>query len=108
MADVPDLTAPFVRVTMSDSAVYEVQCANPDLVRFDMTRGRMHWPDARDVPFLWMTFIAWAALKREHTIPDDVTWEAFSETLCLGIEPIDTAPDRVGPADPSLPGPEPG
>src|SRR5215471_1380438 len=109
MADVPDLSAPLVKVTMADGAVHDVQTANPDLVRFDMTRGRMHWPDAREAPFLWLTFVAWAALKREHALPDDMTWETFSETECVGIDALNvvTAPGEVGPASPTLPSPEP-
>jgi len=107
MADVPDLTAPLVRVTLAHGEVYDVQTANPDLVRFDMTRGRMHWADAREIPFLWMTFVAWSAMKREHLIPDDMTWETFSESECLGIEPLNVEPTQVGPADPTQPAPEP-
>jgi hypothetical protein len=110
MADIPDLSTPLVRVTMSDGATHEVQTANPDLVRFDMTRGRMHWPALQDAAFLWLTFIAWAALKREHEIPDDMTWETFSETECLAVEVLNVTvpPGEVGPASPTLPGLAPG
>jgi len=108
MADRPDLTAPLVRVTLADGTQYDVQCANPDLVRFDMTRGRMHWPEMREAPFLWLTFVAWAASKREHLIPEDVTWEAFNETDCVGIEALNVDVSEVGPASPTQPGLEPG
>ena len=108
MADRPDLSAPLVRVVLADGGTYEVQCANPDLVRFDMTRGRMHWPAAQEAPMLWLTFIAWAASKREGLVYDDMTWEQFSETQCVSIEALNVDTSAVGPASPTLPGPEPG
>lgn len=80
MADVK-LAQPRLRVVLGDDSTVEVQTSNADLVRWDMTRAKQRWPsDPRDAPFLWLTFLAWAALKRTQTIPADTTWEAFSES----------------------------
>lgn len=95
MADVK-LTTPRLRVTLGDDSRVEVQTSNADLVRWDMTRGKQRWPsDPREAPFLWLTFLAWAALKRTHTIPQDTTWEAFSEST----QEIENLDDSGEPAE---------
>jgi hypothetical protein len=103
MADTPELTSPRLVVTSVDGGTFEVQTLNPDLIRFDMTRSRHGWPDAQAAPFLWLTFIAWAALKREGAIPSDLTWETFSETMCIDVR---TADDGEEVARPGFPTPE--
>jgi hypothetical protein len=106
VADVK-LTSPRLRVVLGDDSVVEVQCSNADLVRFDMTRAKHKWPGAQDAPFLWLTFISWAALRRTRVVADSVTWEAFSEST-LDIENLtddgDGSPDAV---DPTQSGAEP-
>lgn len=79
MADVR-LTTPRLRIILGDDSAHEVQVINADLVLFDMTRHKHHWPDAESAPMLWMTFCAWAALRRSHNIPDTTTWESFRDT----------------------------
>jgi hypothetical protein len=107
MTDTPNLTSPRLRMVMADGAVHEVQTLNPDLVRFDITRSKHGWPEGQAAPFLWLTFIGWAALRREHTIPDDVTWEAFQGGLCIDVEAL-ADEGGEGPGSPTLPGAEPG
>src|SRR4051812_29841066 len=84
--DTPRLTSPRLRVAMSDGSELDVQTLNADLIRYDLTRTKHGWPDGTKAPFLWLTFIGWAALRREHVIPDDVTWERFSNELCISVE----------------------
>lgn len=98
MADTPDLTSPRLRVATADGSTFEVQTLNPDLIRFDMTRARHGWPDAQGAPFVWLTFIAWAALKREGQIPADLTWETFSEVVCIDVQTVD---DEAKPGFPT-------
>lgn len=83
--DTPALSSPRLTLIMSDGAELDVQTKNPDLIRYDLTRTKHGWPDGTKVPFLWLTFIGWAALRREHMIPDDVTWELFSTELCVSV-----------------------
>lgn len=96
MADSPRLKSPRLSVVLSDGAVLDVQTLNPDLIRYDVTRAKHGWPDGPSAPFLWLTFIAWAALRREHTIPDDVTWESFRDERCLSVESVDDDADDNG------------
>jgi hypothetical protein len=99
VADI-QLTSPRLRVVLGDDNVLNVQCTNADLVRFDMTRARHKWPTATDAPFLWLTFIAWAALKRTKGIPDSVTYEAFSEStqdITNLTDDGEGSPDAVDP-----------
>lgn len=69
-----------VRGSLEDPEVLEVQTLNPDLILWDMTSARHKWPPVKDAPFMWMTFLAWAALRREARIPTDLTWEVWRET----------------------------
>ena len=63
------LSAPRVRVVVDDPAkgMVEVvlQTDNRDLVRWDVTRARKGWPEFKDSPFLWLTFLAWSVMQRE-------------------------------------------
>jgi len=100
MADV-QLLSPRLRVVLGDDSVLTVQCTNADLVRFDMTKARhKEWPAAADGPIFWLTFIAWAALRRTSSIPETVTWEAFRDST-LDIQNLsdedDGSPDAVDP-----------
>ena len=78
------------------AAAFEVQTRNVDLCSFDRNRTRLGWPDAKDGPFLWMTYIAWQALQRTGQI-DKCSLAEF-EQRCLSIENNDT--DDVDPTQP--------
>jgi hypothetical protein len=43
---------------------YTVQTDNRDSIQWDVTRSRKDWPKSTDGPMLWLTFLAWHALKR--------------------------------------------
>lgn len=102
MSDTPELSSPRVRVVMSDGSTMDVQCLNPDLLRYDMTRSKHGWATAQQAPMLWLTFIAWAALRREKLLPDDIGWELFSTERCISVQPLDEdgAPQTVDPTQP--------
>lgn len=103
--DTPRLTSPRLTVAMSDGSDVEVQTLNADLVRYDLTRAKHGWPDGTKAPFLWLTFIAWAALRREHVIPDDVTWERFSGELCVSVTSVSDDDDAQEDEQDGLPFP---
>lgn len=72
------LSTPRLKVIReSDETAVELQTTNSDLVRWDRTRTRHKWPTIEDAPFLWLTFIAWAAARRSKVIGPDVTYEAW-------------------------------
>lgn len=79
------LKNPRVRVIMADGAEWEAQAQNPDLLRYERTAGKNGWPPAQKSPVLWMTFLAWRAGLREGHLPASVTWESFSEELCVEV-----------------------
>lgn len=68
---------PRVRVLRDGHDPLEVQILNPDLLRWDLTRGKHRWPTMREAPNLWMTFIAWAAAVRTGATAD--RWETFRD-----------------------------
>lgn len=107
------LTSPRLRVvrgSLEAPEILEVQTLNPDLIAWDMTRGKHRWPELKDAPFKWLTFIAWHACRREGSIPADLTYEAW-EASTLAVENLtddDEEGDNGGVTDPTLPGLAPG
>lgn len=79
------LTTPRLRVVRDGLDDVEVQTTNADLVLWDKTRFRHKWPTVQEAPFLWMTFIAWAALRRTGAIAQDAKYEPF-EAQTLEVE----------------------
>jgi hypothetical protein len=57
-----------IRVTMEgpgdELVVHVVRVDNRDFVRWDMTAPRQKWGSAKEVPFLFQTFLSWSAGKR--------------------------------------------
>lgn len=103
------LSSPRVTVIREGHDPLEVQTANPDLILWDRTRIRHKWPKLDDAPFLWLTFISWAAARRTGAIPTDLRYETWeSEVLQVVTEDKEntTEPDDFG--TPTLPGVEPG
>jgi hypothetical protein len=101
MGDVK-LTSPRLRVlrgSLDAPEVVEVQTLNPDLVAWDMTRARHRWPEVKDAPFKWLTFIAWHAARREGRIPADLTYEVWESTT-LDVTTVEDEPVDPTPADP--------
>ena len=101
------LSSPLVRVRRAvDDEPIEIQTANPDLIRWDETRVKHKWPKYDEVPFIWLTFIAWAAARRQGLVGPEVTWEEWKTTTLevVAIDPDDD--DETG--SPTPPGPGPG
>lgn len=108
------ITSPHLRVlrgSLDAPEVLEVQTLNPDLIAWDMTRAKHRWPEVKDAPFKWLTFIAWAACRREGRIPADLTYPEW-EASTLNVANMDADDDddtEAGTAvDPTQPGPVPG
>lgn len=73
-----------VTVTIKDRDPVEVEITNPDRVRWDLTSTRHKWPSFQDAPFLGMTFLAWAAMKRTGLYSGP--WEEFRDSDCVMVE----------------------
>jgi hypothetical protein len=98
MADTIRLGTPHVRVVRAsepDKAL-DIQTTNVDLVLWDRTRLKHKWPKFEDVPFLWLTFIAWAAARRSGAIGQDVTYEAWERDV-LSVDSSDADDDSDAP-----------
>ena len=85
------LTTPRLEVTLDDGRVLIVQTANPDMLAYDRTASKHGWPALNKAPILYLTFVAWAALRRQGVIDKSMTWDAFSERHALEV--------RAAPAD---------
>lgn len=87
------LTSPLVDVTRaSDPEPVRLQTLNPDLVLWDRTRVKHKWPKFDEAPFLWLTFLTWAAARRTGLIDPSVTYEAW-EADVTQVDTVDTDPD---------------
>lgn len=75
------ITSPRVTVIRDGHEPLEVQTANPDLVLWDRTRIRHKWPKFDEAPFLWLTFISWAAARRTGAISPELRYEAWEESV---------------------------
>jgi hypothetical protein len=104
MSDVR-LTSPLVRVRREDAEPFEVQTDNRDLILWDQTRIRHKWPKFEDAPFLWLTFISWAAARRTGAIGTDVKFESWRDEV---VEVAALTDDEDDAGSPTEPGPDPG
>jgi len=92
------LTSPRVRVRRDgDMEPVEYQTTNADLVLWDRTRAKHKWPTFQDAPFLWLTFLSWAAARRTGAIPPDFTYERW-EAETVDVEALT---DEESTADPT-------
>lgn len=96
MPDDHRLIVPRLEVFLDDGTSFTVQALNPDLIRWDRQAAKLGWPTAQAAPFLWMTFLAWSAARREGAIPADLSWETFGDTRCVQVR---TITDEVGDLD---------
>ena len=80
----------------------ELQTTNADLVLWDKTRYRHKWPNVSEAPFLWLTFVSWAAARRTGAIPTDLKYESWEGSV-LEIETLDDDDDEEE-GRPTLPG----
>lgn len=98
------LTSPRVRIIRNGTGPVEIQTTNADLVLWDRTRAKHKWPNFQDAPFLWLTFLSWAAARRTGEIPPDFAyekWEAETEDVSALEDEADETGDPTRPvADP--------
>lgn len=88
------LISPRVVVTLEDGTEQTVQTDNRDAVQWDIIRARKSWPSGKEAPMLWLTTLAWHALKR--TGQTDLALEKFIEG-CLQVVSADKEPIEVDP-----------
>lgn len=93
------MTGQRVDVALMDGTRYRITTTNADRVRFDLTAPKHKWPTAQAAPFLWFTFLAWSASKREQRTA--LTFEQFHEqTVACEAVDVDEAVDGVRPTRP--------
>ena len=100
------LSSPRVRIVREGADdPMEIQTTNADLVLWDRTRAKHKWPNFQDAPFLWLTFLSWAAARRTGAIPTDYTYEKW-EAETLDVTALTDEDDETG--DPTRPVVDPG
>jgi hypothetical protein len=89
------LATPRLTVVREGVDELNLQTTNADLVLWDRTRFRHKWPTVTDAPFLWLTFIAWAAARRTGAIPENLKYETW-EAEVLAVETEEDEEDEAG------------
>jgi hypothetical protein len=90
------LSSPRFAVKLEGLDEYEVQANGADLVRWDLTAAKHKWPEMGKAPFLWSTFVTWAASSRTGIVTD--TWDQYLARV-EAVEALDQSTD-VDPTDP--------
>lgn len=93
------------QITLNDGTTLVVRVLNPDYLRWDLSRGKKGWPSGQEAPFLFATFLAWSAAKREGAY--EGTYEAFAEAA-TDVTPLDTDAEAGDVIRPTLPAHEAG
>jgi hypothetical protein len=93
-----------VKVELANGDVFEVDCINPDRIRYETERTKWGLAPLEEAPFTYMTFIAWAALKRIGKYEGD--WPTFKTSDCVVCEPVDE--EDAGEVDPTRAAPPSG
>lgn len=109
MADVR-LTTPRVTALMADGSSLSVQVVNADYLNWDRTAAKHNWASMSKIPFTWLTFVTWAALRRTGQV--ESSWDDFSERDCIQVSntadtngttmsaELASLQELVGPVDP--------
>lgn len=100
------LNTPRVRVVREGfDDLDDLQTTNADLVLWDKTRYRHKWPNVQEAPFLWLTFVSWAAARRIGAIPPETKYESWEGNV-LEVQTLDDDEEdeegRPTPPDPDL------
>lgn len=76
-----------VSVEMADGTMHEeLRVRNPALCAYDMERNRLKWPDAREAPMLWQTFVTWRQLVNDGLYAGD--FKTFRDVDCSDLEQV--------------------
>lgn len=79
------------RIDYADGTDLVVRVLNPDYLRWDLSRQKRGWPVGPEAPFLFATFLAWSAAKREGHFAG--SYEEFTEQA-IDITPIKQDEDQ--------------
>ena len=106
MGDVK-LSSPRVKVTRDGHDDLEIQTDNRDLVLWDRTRVKHRWPKFDEAPFVWLTFISWAAARRTGAIDTGYTYERWEGEVMQVENLTDDEQEDDGLGSPTQAGQEP-
>lgn len=84
---VPSLTSPVITYVLGDEndpstwVSADVQTLNVDQLAYERQAVKSGWKGMETMPFLWMTFLAWHALKRRGVLTCTMEeWPVLSVT----------------------------
>jgi hypothetical protein len=105
------LSSPVVAVVLEQGpelVELEVQTDNRDAIQWDVSRGKRDWPKSTEAPMLWLSFLAWHALRR--TGATQLTLDEFLKVAVQvrtvkadgSGEPATADEELVGPTQPAV------
>lgn len=80
-------------VTMADGTELKVHSTVADFARYDVQRAHRGWPVIAEAGFLYVAFVAWAALRR--TKQTDENFDDWLEVVDT-VDPFDSE-DELNP-----------
>lgn len=87
-------------ITADDDSTYVVRIRQADYVAWDKTSLRHKWGSSADSPFLFSSFLAYNAAKREGHVPDGQSFDAFCDQV-LDVHPFRDDTEEDGEARPT-------
>lgn len=97
------MTTPTVTATIQQGdellTLPEIHTDNRDLVRWDRARATNRWPQLREAPFLWLTYISWAGYRRLGIYSGTYDeWDEVCVEITTDRDPADVDPTRTAAA----------
>lgn len=78
----------------------EVVADNREYVAWDMVAPQRKWPKKTDAEMLWVTYLAWHALKRQNRYDKD--FDAFRVHDCVSVELVESRDVDPTPPTPGV------
>lgn len=88
-----------------DSPPELVQSTNVDMVEAERVARQHKWGSMSESPLLYLTFIAWSAMRRSGKLPDGMTFETFRSSTAAVQDADDDDDDPDGDGSPTPPDP---
>lgn len=76
-------------VATTDDKTYEVKAVFADLIKYDILRSRLNFPNRTESEFAFMGLVAFSALIRTGQIPNETKPQEFLDRIA-SLEPVES------------------
>lgn len=86
------ITVPDITLTLADGTEHVAKPTIGDMAKFDVIRARKGWPKRDDAEVLFITVLAWIALRRVGAVSSDVD-EFINQVESMNADGLDDEPE---------------